>query len=641
MRFSRSFHFGNPEKALARISPNGETIAFLAPVNGILNIWTCSRREPDKAKSITTSSHRDILHFSWAYTNNHLLYLSDSDGDENWRIHCVDLRDLSEKTLTNMEGIHAKIIGLGQERPHWILAGINDRNPSFHDLYHIHIETGEKRLALKNDQFHSFWADRALRPKISAFTDADGTLQIFYQTEDCRWNSIKTVAPDDVLTFQILGMDQEAKFLYLLDGTSHNTAALTRFNLETKMNQVLAQDSKSDAIGVVSHPATGKAQAAKFHYLHPFYRFLDSEIKADFQYLDSISSGSVSINSRSLDDQIWIVEYERENGPKKYFIYERVQHKAKFLFSNIASVETTGPTKMHPVEIKTRDNLTMASYLTLPPQFDRHSEGRPETPLPLVLLVHGGPWARVFWGYNARHQWLADRGYAALSVNYRGSSGFGKEFLNAGNHQWGKKMNDDLLDAVDWAISNGVADPDRIGLMGQSYGGYATLMAMSLFPNRFACGVDIVGPSDLMSFLNSIPEYWKPELSLFTKRIGDPTTPQGQKELKRVSPVSHLHQLKKPLLVGQGARDPRVKKEESDRIVETLSRKKVPIVYAVFPDEGHHFVNAKNRIAFYAAAEAFFATWLGGECEPIEKAISESSMEIPVGQDLLFESKYW
>lgn len=288
---------------------------------------------------------------------------------------------------------------------------------------------------------------------------------------------------------------------------------------------------------------------------------------------------------------------------------------------------------MWPVEIKARDGLTLVSYLTLPAGSDANRDGKADRPAPLILLVHGGPWARDEYGYNSYHQWLANRGYAVLSVNYRASTGFGKDFLAAGNLQWGKKMHDDLIDAVDWAVASGVTTPDKVAIMGGSYGGYATLAGLTLTPDKFACGVDIVGPSNLFTLLGTIPAYWESFKQQFYQRMGNPTTDDGRALLQAASPLTHVDKIKKPLLIGQGANDPRVKQAESDQIVSAMKAKGIPVTYVLFPDEGHGFARPTNNIAFNAVTENFLQPCLGGRAEPIGDTIKGSTAKVPHGAE--------
>jgi dipeptidyl aminopeptidase/acylaminoacyl peptidase len=283
------------------------------------------------------------------------------------------------------------------------------------------------------------------------------------------------------------------------------------------------------------------------------------------------------------------------------------------------------------VVVPASDGLGLVSYYTLPVQSDPDNDGKPAGPLPMVLFVHGGPWARDYWGYDPYHQWLANRGYAVLSVNFRGSTGLGKAFVNAGDHEWAGKMHQDLIDAVDWAVKEGIADPQRVGIMGGSYGGYATLVGLTFTPDKFACGVDIVGPSNLITLLSTIPPYWAPMIEIFTQRVGDHRTEEGRKLLTERSPLSRVDQIKRPLLIGQGANDPRVKQAESDQIVAAMKNHKIPVTYALFPDEGHGFARPENGMAFNAVAEVFLSRHLGGRHEAISEDIRQSSLTVPAG----------
>ncbi len=315
----------------------------------------------------------------------------------------------------------------------------------------------------------------------------------------------------------------------------------------------------------------------------------------------------------------------------RYYLYNREKKKATFLFTNRSELEKLQLAKMHPVVIKSRDDLNLVSYLSLPPWLDE--DGKPKKPLPMVLFVHGGPWARDSWGYRSYHQWLANRGYAVLSVNYRGSTGFGKDFINASNMEWAGKMHDDLLDAVNWAVENGVAVKDSIAIMGASYGGYATLVGLTFTPDVFCCGVDIVGPSNLRTLLETVPPYWKPMMELWATRIGDPRTEEGRRFLESRSPLTYVDKISKPLLIGQGANDPRVKQSEADQIVEAMKAKGIPVTYILYPDEGHGFARPENRLSFNAVAELFLQQFLNGRAELIGDDFENSSIEIVEGRE--------
>jgi dipeptidyl aminopeptidase/acylaminoacyl peptidase len=335
------------------------------------------------------------------------------------------------------------------------------------------------------------------------------------------------------------------------------------------------------------------------------------------------------------------VAYTSDSGPVKYYLYDRTPEggkpgKATFLFTNRKALEGVTLAKMHPVVIRSRDNLSLVSYLTLPVETDANGDARPDSgALPLILNVHGGPWARDNWGLDPEVQFLANRGYAVLQVNFRGSTGFGKEFVNAGDREWAGKMHDDLLDAVAWAVQEKIADPKKVAIMGGSYGGYATLVGLTFTPEVFACGVDIVGPSNINTLLSTIPAYWGPVIGIFRKRVGDNTTDEGRKFLDERSPLSRVDRIARPLLIGQGANDPRVKQAESDQIVAAMKAKSIPVTYVLFPDEGHGFARPVNRLAFYAVTEAFLSEHLGGRVEPFGPSLQNSTAEVPVGAEFV------
>jgi len=393
----------------------------------------------------------------------------------------------------------------------------------------------------------------------------------------------------------------------------------------------MAFDEKSDVDEVLVHPVERNVQAVAFNYERRRWSVIDGSIRSDFSCLEKVSEGDFYLTGRTLRDDKWMVSYMVDNGPVRYYLYDRDAGEARFLFTDRKALEQYALAKMHSTIVKSRDGLNLVCYYTLPVGSDQDGDGRPDSPLPMVLLVHGGPWARDTWGFNPYHQWLANRGYAVLSVNFRGSTGFGKDFVNAGNMEWGRRMHDDLIDAVDGAIRKGIASPERIAIFGGSYGGYATLIGLTLTPDRFACGVDIVGPSNLVTLLESIPPYWKPMVELFAKRVGDHRTSEGRTLLLERSPLTYVERIRKPLLIGQGANDPRVKRTESDQIVKAMLEKGIPVTYVVFPDEGHGFARPENRLSFNAVAEAFLARFLGGLAEPIGDDFEGSTITVETG----------
>jgi dipeptidyl aminopeptidase/acylaminoacyl peptidase len=625
--------FGNPDKTSTRLSPDGTKISYLAPVDGVLNVWVGPADDPKAAKPVTDDTERGIRFYGWAYTNDHVLYIQDKGGDENWRLYSVDLKGGEIKDLTPVEDVHAQIQRVSPEHPNEILVVLNDRVPELHDLYLLNISTGERRLVQKNEGFTDFVTDDDYNVRFARRMTPDGGSEMLKPTKQEGWEVFIKIRMEDTVTTGPIGFDKTGKILYLTDSRDRNTAALVALDLETGEQILLAEDPQVDVSSVMIHPTEKTVQAVAFTYERKRWQILDKSIAEDLAYLRTVADGDAEVVSRTLDDRCWIVAYVVDDGPLRYYYYDREEQEAQFLFTDREALEGWLLAKMHSVVIKSRDGLDLVSYYTLPVGSDSDGNGRPDEPLPLVLSVHGGPWWRNEWGYNAFHQWLANRCYAVLSVNYRASTGFGKAFLNAGNLEWGAKMHDDLIDAVEWAIEKGIADPERVAIMGVSYGGYATLVGMTFTPDTFACGIDIVGPSNLVTQAESIPPYWQPLIELLATRIGDHRTEEGRALLTERSPLTYADRIQRPLLIAQGANDPRVKQAESDRIVRAMQERSIPVTFVLYPDEGHGFARPENMLSFSAVAEAFLAECLGGRYELIGDDFEGSSITVPIGAE--------
>ena len=629
----REVLFGNPDKAGVRLSPDGTQIGYLAPRDGVLNVWVGPAEDPAAARPVTADTDRGIRSYNWAHTNHHILYPQDTGGDENWRLHRVNLTTGETRDLTPLDGVQARLQEVSPKFPHEILVGLNDRDPRFHDLYRIAIETGDRRLVQDNEEFASFVTDEEYAVRFALRMTADGGKEMLRLTAEGRWAPFDRIPMEDTLTTAAIDFDKTGQILYGIDSRNRDTAALVALDLDTGARTVMAEDAQADVSDVMIHPTEKTVQAVAFTHARKRWRILDASIADDLATLRTVADGDVEVVSRTLDDRYWIVAYLMDDGPIRYYRYTRERREAQFLFTNRTALERLPLARMQPVIIPSRDGLDLVSYLTLPVGHDRDGDGRPDQPLPMVLLVHGGPWARDYWGYNAWHQWLANRGYAAVSVNFRGSTGFGKAFVNASIREWGARMQDDLLDAVAWAIRMGIADPERVAIMGGSYGGYATLVGLTLTPGTFACGVDIVGPSNLVTLLRSIPPYWQPQVELWATRVGDHRTAEGQALLTERSPLTYADRIRRPLLIGQGANDPRVKQAESDQIVQAMRASGIAVTYALYPDEGHGFARPENRLSFNAIAETFLARYLGGRSQPIGDDLGGSRLSVPVGAE--------
>jgi len=622
--------FGDPERASVRISPDGRWISYLAPKDGVLNVWVAPSDDPNAARTVTDARERGIASYTWTYLDSYLVYLQDTAGDENWKVYGVDVVTGETRLLTPESGVYAQLVAASPNHPEEIVVGLNDRIPQLHDLYRVNLRTGERTLIQRNDGMLGYLLDNDYNVRFAATMTADGGILVLAATDE-GWQPFMEISMEDSLTSGPLALDLTGEKVYALDSTGRETAALVILDLNTGEKVVVYEDPKADVSEVMLHPTKWTIQAAASTYDRRQWHIVDPEIEGDFAYLETVADGEMNVVSRTLDDKTWIVAYEVDDGPVRYYRYDREKGVAEFLFTNRPSLEKFTLSKMHPVIIPSRDGFELVSYLTLPPWEEREGTIRPSRPLPLVLEVHGGPWARDSWGYNSVHQWLANRGYAVLSVNFRGSLGFGKTFLNAGNREWGGKMHDDLIDAVNWAVQQGIADPDKVCISGGSYGGYAALVGLTFTPDVFACGVSIVGPSNLVTLLESIPPYWAPQLELFTTRVGDHRTPEGREFLLQRSPLTYVDRIQSPLLIGQGANDPRVKQTESDQIVSAMQEAGIPVTYVLYPDEGHGFARPENRLSFYAVQEAFLHQHLGGRLEPFGDDFVGSSVTVPVG----------
>ena len=629
----RQVLFGNPEKSMARISPDGEYLSYLAPVDGVLNVWVAAVKDPDSARPITRDEERGIRHYDWTYDGQHILYYQDAKGDEDWHVYTTNIATGETRDLTPFEKVYSQILSVNEKTPNEILIGINNRNPQLHDVYRIKLSTGERTLIEENPGFVSYLFDNDDRTRFAMTFSPTGGQVILQRDESNQWQPFLEVPNTDALTTGLTGFDKSNQILYMIDSRKRNTAALFTLDPASGKQELVAEDDRADVGGMLVHPTEKHVQAVSFIYDRNRWHVLDPAIQEDMDYLHSVEDGELSITSRTLDDRLWIAAYALDNGPVKYYLYDRTGKQANYLFSNRTDLDEYQLARMHSLTIKSRDGWDLVSYLTLPPDSVPDGEARPSNPVPLVLLVHGGPWGRDVWGYDSQHQWLSNRGYAVLSVNFRGSTGFGKEFINAGNGEWAGKMHDDLIDAVNWAILEKITQRDQVAIMGGSYGGYATLVGLTFTPDTFVCGVDIVGPSNLVTLLQNVPPYWVPILPMMKDRVGDWTTEEGQKSLLAKSPLARVDQIQRPLLIGQGANDPRVKQIESDQIVEAMKQKNIPVTYVLYPDEGHGFARPENRLSFYAVAEAFLSEHLSGRFEPVGEDFQGSKIQVPEGAD--------
>ena len=627
--------FGNPSKMAGNVSPDGKWLSWIAPRDGVLNVWVAPIDKPGDAKPLTAEKTRPIRTTFWAPDSKTLLFINDKGGDENFLLYGVDVATGKQTLLTPFEKTRVQIVNISRHVKDRILVGINNRDARWHDVYSLDLASGKLRLVYKNEGgYADAIADDQLNLRALARSRDDGGTD-YYRIANGKVENkpFVQVGLDDSLTTSPLGFTTDGKTLYWNDSRGRDTAALVAQDVASGATRVVAEDPRADIASGLFDVRTGRIQAYEVEYLKHEYVPLDASVAADLKYLKQSLEGDFKVQTRNDQDDKWIVEDDPVSKPVSDWLYDRKSRKLTRLFVARPELEGAPLVPMFPEEIKSRDGLNLVSYLSLPKRVDPKGAGRPSQPVPMVLFVHGGPWGRDSFGSNRSHQWLANRGYAVLSVNYRGSTGFGKRFISKGDLQWGRKMHDDLLDAVDWAVNNGITTRDKVAIMGGSYGGYATLAGMTFTPTTFACGVDIVGPSNLFTLLQTIPPYWEAAKQQFYKRMGDPTTEEGRALLKERSPLNFADRISRPLLIGQGANDPRVNVRESDQIVAAMEAKHIPVTYVVFPDEGHGFARPVNSIAFNAVAENFLAPCLGGRAEPIGDALQSSTAQIRQGAE--------
>jgi dipeptidyl aminopeptidase/acylaminoacyl peptidase len=625
----RSVLFGNPERVSVKLSPDGRSIAWLAPADGILNVFVAPIADLAAARAVTAATRRPIYGYFWAYDSRTILYIDDVAGDENLRVFAVDVATLAKRDLTPMAGVKAQVLGVTPRHPTRIAVGLNDRDAAWHDLWHIDIATGERRLVRENrDRIAGYLVDLDLAPRLVSRSRPDGGA-VVYAIRGEKLDTLEqvlTVPFADSMTTGPHHLTADGKAYYLVSSIGRDRAALFRVELATGAQTLVAEHAKADIGGMLIDPKSLEVVAASATHVRQEWIAVDPRAGADLAWLKKRIKADFGIVSQTEDGRHWTVAGGSPELPAVFYLFDRSERLLTRLFTARPQLERYTLAPMHGRILRSRDGLDLVSYLTLPAN---EPGPRPARPLPLVLNVHGGPWHRDTYGYDAEHQWLANRGYAVLSVNFRGSTGFGKAFLNAGDLEWGRRMHDDLLDAVNWAVAEGIADNERVAIYGASYGGYAALVGATFTPEVFRCAVGIVGISNLETFMASIPPYWTAFFENLARRIGDPRTEAGRALLKARSPLTRAGAISRPLLILQGANDPRVKQAESDQIVAAAKARGLPVSYVLYPDEGHGFVVPANRISSYAIVEAFLAQHLGGaRFEPIGDDLKAANLRV-------------
>jgi dipeptidyl aminopeptidase/acylaminoacyl peptidase len=617
----RELIFGNPEIAGAQLSPDGKFLAFQKPWKDTRNIYVKGVDERfEAARLLTTETKRPIPEFFWTRDGKYILYVKDNDGDENYNVYAVDpnakpaagAEAPASRDLTGLKGVRVELSDVPKSDPDVVYIGLNDRDKAWHDLYKLKISTGEKTLMRKNTERIERWQ-----------FDLQGNLRLATRSAENGDTEILRVDPDkfakiySCTVFETCAMirfqkDGKRAYMETNKGGDINLSALALLDPETGKTEILESDPQKrvDFGRVFFDEATDELAFTTYEEDRPRRYFKDKGFGADFKWLQGKFPGrEIDLSSSTLDEQTWLVTSSSDTEPGETYLFDRKNHKLVLQYREREKLPRESLAEMRPVHYKSSDGLEIPAYLTLP-------KGVPAKNLPTIIFPHGGPWGRDVWGYNGYAQFFANRGYAVLSMNFRGSTGYGKKFLDGGNQEWGRKMQDDVTWGVKYLVDEGIADPKHVGIFGGSYGGYATLAGVAFTPDLYAAAVDLFGPANLITLLDSIPPYWESVRQMFYQRMGNPNTPEGKALLVERSPLASAAKIKTPLMIAQGANDPRVNHAESEQIVIALRDRGFPVEYLLIPDEGHGFARPVNNMASVMATEIFFARYLGGRAQP-------------------------
>lgn len=613
----REIFFGNPEITGAQISPDGNYVAFRKPYRDTMNIWVKRVNQPfDQARLITNETQRPIRNYFWSRDSKYILFVNDFDGDENFNVYAVDpaatpavgAKVAAARNLTDLKKVRALIYERPRHQPDILYVGLNDRDAQWHDLYKIRISTGERQLIRQNtDRFDGYQFDNTGKLRLATRTPENGDTELL--RFDSGDQATKVYSCNVFETCKPLRFDQDNRRVYMVTNKGDiDLMRLVLFDPETGREELVESDpmNRVDFEDARFSDVTDKIIYTAYEDDRPRLYFKDKSFAADYRFLQKqLPNREIKFDSSTRDELLWIVTAESDTEPGETYLFDRRSRQLTQQYRIRERLPRKDLAETRVVRYKSSDGLEIPAYLTLP-------KGRGTKNLPTIVMPHGGPWGRDVAGYSSYVQFAANRGYAVLQPNFRGSTGYGKKFLNAGNNQWGAKMQDDLTYGVKYLVEQGVADPQRVGIWGASYGGYAALAGITFTPDLYAAAIAEVAPSNLITLLETIPPYWEAGRIFFYKRMGDPTTPTGRAQLMQQSPLSHVAQIKTPLLITQGANDPRVNKRESDQIVIALRDRNYPVEYLLAPDEGHGYARPMNNMAVLAAAEKFLAKHLGG-----------------------------
>ncbi|MEQ8192259.1 MAG: prolyl oligopeptidase family serine peptidase, partial [Candidatus Eremiobacterota bacterium] len=612
--------FSDPVKGNPKISPSGEKIAYMAQVNNVLNLWVKTiDKEDDRPvtcfqknglKILIGPQKKDMTNYMWV-TDRYIVYFHDTKGYINYNMYKINIETMESKNLTPCKDSRVRFVKYNSDFPYEMIISIKKHNQTHYDLYHIDIQSGKKTLIAGNPGNVKYWVIDSNLQILGMVSERDGTGEELSIRENGHgnWKKLLDFDKEGLLQNYILGTSKDNRKIYMIDSTGVNTCRVLKIDISTGISEVIASNPEYDIWEgeyFLYHPFTYEIQAVCFNKYRKEWILLDETIKEDFEAIRKMDSGDFSIVSRDDRDKIWIIAFDRDNGPVAYYIYNRGLKKGSLFFYHQPSLKEYTLSEMKDLSFISRDGLTIHGYITYPPGEKRNN-------LPLVLYVHGGPWLRDTWGYNPDAQWFANRGYLCLQINYRGSTGYGKDFLNRGNKEWGRKMQEDLVDGVEWAIKEGIADPEKIAIYGAGYGGYAALSGAVFTPDLFCCAIAIGCPGDLLNFIRSVPHNHHGQRKELVKRVGDP---EKEKELLiSTSPFYHLEKIKIPVFIAYGLKEKTINKNSSYYMVRAMHNRCIKVEYLVFHDEYFNISKEKNRIKLHLVAEKFLTRHMGGKLE--------------------------
>ncbi|MFN8207259.1 MAG: S9 family peptidase [Bacteroidales bacterium] len=632
----RELFFDYPEIAGGQISPDAQWMSFLKPYKGVMNIWVKKIEDPfEKAVPLTADTLRPIRSYFWTDDSKYILFVQDKGGNENFQVYAVNPKDPADaasgvpvcRNLTNKENVRAMIFNVSKKNPDILWVGLNDRDPAWHDLYQLSISTGELKLLRENTNRITGWDfdwDENLR--LASRSREDGSTEYLRVDKD-KLVKIYECGPLETAYTIAFNPDNSKVYLVTNKGEENNFTKLVLLDPATGQEEFVESDPEKrvDFGGIQISDLSHQIIVTTYTDAKVRKYWKDKAFEEDYKLLQSKFPGmEIDMASSDKNEKKFLMAVYSDTDPSSVYLFDRDTREATFQYRPRPKLPIADLSTMEAISYKSSDGLEIPAYLTIP-------KGKEASNLPLLVIPHGGPWARDNWGYNSYAQFFSNRGYAVLQMNFRGSTGYGKAFLDAGNRQWGDKMQDDITWGVKYLVSQGIADSTKVGILGGSYGGYATLAGVTFTPDLYAAAVAVVAPSNLLTLLGSIPPYWEAGRKTFHLRMGDPTIPEGKAQLERQSPLNHVAKIKTPLMVVQGANDPRVKKAEADQIVVAMRDNKIPVVYLCAPDEGHGFARPENNMAYLAAAEKFLAEHLGGRYqESMKPEVAKRLQEITV-----------